>query len=259
VIFRAFLSALLFLVEVNQRRAFDDQGCMYHLLVENFVSQGKARSKALVEEGVAEAASPSLPIPLAVWPFRHTRRSTVSPGFIARSGMRSIFSMRRTEISQLTLAAGMLAANLALSSMAFAQGTAPADVRVIDACLTTAEKTGGFGGACIGLVADPCIKAAAGVQDDVAKWRACAARELAIWTQKTSEALKKVDAGGFADVIKAVRDSQTTFAASRDRFCAVFDKIEPGMYRGDASYCRLRETANRALSLIKLGAAVNEH
>lgn len=31
------------------------------------------------------------------------------------------------------------------------------------------------------------------------------------------------------------------------------------MYQGGASYCRLRETANRALSLMKLAAAVNEH
>jgi hypothetical protein len=160
---------------------------------------------------------------------------------------------------KLTLAAVMLAANLSLASMAFAQGPAPADVTVIDACLKTAEKTGGFGGACVGLVADPCIKAAAGVNGDVDNWKACAARELAIWTQKTDKALKKVQAGGFADVIKAVKDSQETFAASRDRFCAVFDKIEPGIYRGSASYCRLRETANRTLSLIKLGVAVNEH
>jgi hypothetical protein len=143
--------------------------------------------------------------------------------------------------------------------MALAQGAPRADVAVIDACLNTAEKTGGFGGACIGLVADPCIKAAEGANDDVAKWKACAARELAIWTQKTNDALKQVQAGGFADVIQAVKDSEKTFAASRDRFCAVFDKIEPGMYRGGASYCRLRETANRSLSLIKLGAAVNEH
>jgi len=160
---------------------------------------------------------------------------------------------------KLRLAAAMLAASLPLASTAFAQGTAPADLAVIDACLKTAEKTGGFGGACVGLVANPCIKAAEGANDDVAKWKACAARELAIWTQKTNEALKKVQAGGFADVIKAVNDSQKTFAASRDGFCAVFDKIDPGMYQGSASYCRLRETANRSLSLIKLGAAVNEH
>ncbi len=158
---------------------------------------------------------------------------------------------------KLTLAAAMLAASVPFASAAFAQGAA--DLAVIDACLKTAEKAGGFGGACVGLVADPCIKAGEGANDDVAKWRACAARELAVWTQKTSEALKKVKAGGLADMIKAVEDSQKTFAASRDRFCAVFDKVEPGMYKGDASYCRLRETANRSLSLIKLGAAVNEH
>ncbi|WP_375158129.1 DUF1311 domain-containing protein [Bradyrhizobium sp. RDT46] len=157
------------------------------------------------------------------------------------------------------LAAAMLAASLPLASMAFAQGTPPADLAVIDACLKTAEKIGGFGGACVGLVADPCIKAADGANDDVAKWKACAARELAVWTQKTSEALKKVKAGGFTDVIKAAEESQKTFAASRDRFCAAFDKVDPGMYKGGASYCRLRETANHALSLIKLGAAVSEH
>ncbi|WP_025032983.1 lysozyme inhibitor LprI family protein [Bradyrhizobium sp. DOA9] len=166
------------------------------------------------------------------------------------------------------LAAAILAAGLPLASMAFAQdttqkdttrSTAPADLAVIDACLKKVEKTGGFGAACIGLVADPCIKAAEGANDDVARWKACAARELAVWTQKTSEALKKAQAGGFADAIKAVNDSQKTFAASRDRLCAVFDNVDPGMYRGGASYCRLRETANRTLSLIKLGAAVNEH
>lgn len=156
-------------------------------------------------------------------------------------------------------AAALLFASLPFASMAFAEGTAPADVTVINACLKTAEERDGFGAVCVGLVADPCIKAAEGANDDVARWKACAARELAVWTQKTNEALKKVQAGGFADVIDAVKDSQKTFVASRDRFCAVFDKIEPGMYRGSASYCRLRETANRSLSLIKLGAAVNEH
>lgn len=160
---------------------------------------------------------------------------------------------------KLKFAAVMLAASLLPTSMAFAQGPAPADVAKINACLKTVEETGGFGGACVGLVADPCIKGAEGANDDVAKWKACSARELAIWTQKTNETLKKVQAGGFADVIEAVKDSQKTFGASRDRFCAVFDKVEPGMYKGGASYCRLRETANRALSLIKLGAAVNEH
>src|SRR3954462_1915817 len=157
---------------------------------------------------------------------------------------------------KLMLAATILVAPLSLPSVTFAQGAAPADIAVIDACLKTAEKSDGFGGACVGLVADPCIIAAEGANDDVAKWKACAARELAIWTRKANEALKKVRAGGFADVIKVVKNSQETFTASRDRFCAIFDQIEPGMYRGSASYCRLRETATRSLSLIKLGAAV---
>lgn len=60
-------------------------------------------------------------------------------------------------------------------------------------------------------------------------------------------------------MIGAVNASQKIFAASRDRFCPVFDKVEPGMYPGSASYCSLRETVNRAQSLRTLGAAINEH
>ena len=56
---------------------------------------------------------------------------------------------------KLKLAAAMFAANLLLASTAFAQGAAPADVKAIDACLKTAEETGGFGGASVGLVAAP--------------------------------------------------------------------------------------------------------
>ncbi|MDB5555223.1 MAG: hypothetical protein JWL86_5207, partial [Rhizobium sp.] len=52
---------------------------------------------------------------------------------------------------KLKFSAALLAASLPLSSIAFAQGTAPADVAVINACLKTAEETGGFGGACVGL------------------------------------------------------------------------------------------------------------
>lgn len=159
---------------------------------------------------------------------------------------------------RLKLAALIFAASLPVASIASAQGAKPADVAVIDACLKTTEEKGGFGGACVGLVADPCIKAADGSNDDVAKWKACAARELAIWTQKTNDALKLVRGGG-VDISDPAKDSQKTFAVSRERLCAVFDKVEPGMYKGGANYCRLRETANRTLSLIKLGAAVNEH
>lgn len=160
---------------------------------------------------------------------------------------------------KLTFAAALLASSFAFATMAAAQAPAPADVAAIDTCLTAAEESGGFGAECVGLIAHPCMKEADGKNDDVARKKACAARELAIWTVKMSEALKKVQSGGFKNIIKAVADSQKTFATSRDRFCPVFDKIEPGMYPDGANYCRLRETANRTLSLIKLGAAVNEH
>jgi len=36
-----------------------------------------------------------------------------------------------------------------------------------------------------------------------------------------------------------------------------YDKVEPGWLPGDANYCRMQTTANRALLLRKLGAAVN--
>ena len=136
------------------------------------------------------------------------------------------------------------------------QSTAPADVAAINTCLTAAEKSGGFGAECVGLVAHPCIKEAVGKNDDVARKNACAERELAIWTVKMREALRNVQFPDYKDIIAT---SQKTFAASRDRFCAIFDKIEPGIYPAGASYCRLRETANRTLSLIMLGVAVNEH
>jgi hypothetical protein len=149
---------------------------------------------------------------------------------------------------------------LAQASPAFAQKAAPADVAAIKACLKAAADKAGFGGACIGIVADPCIKAAAPSDDGGStKVKACAARELAAWSPLLDDALKRIANGGFADVTKAVTAAQKTWATSRDQLCPVFDKIEPGMYLGGAAYCRLQETARRVLSLDKLGDAVNEH
>lgn len=149
--------------------------------------------------------------------------------------------------------------SISLLSAPEASAQTGADAAVIDKCLQAAEESGSLGRDCIGLIADPCIKQIAETNEGVEKSKACAARELAVWTAKLNPALKKVQSGGFADIIKAVAESQKTFAASRDRFCASFDKIEPGMYFGGAAYCRMQETATRVLSLIKLGAAVNEH
>ena len=146
------------------------------------------------------------------------------------------------------------------ASPACAQKAAPPDIAAIKACLKTAAEKASFGGQCIGIVADPCIKAAAPTDDGGAtKVRACAARELTVWNVLLDDALKRVRKGGFSDVQKAVTAAQKSWAASRDQLCPVFDKIEPGMYHGGANYCRLQETARRVLSLNKLGDAVNPH
>jgi len=146
------------------------------------------------------------------------------------------------------------------ASPACAQKAAPADIAAIKACLKAAAEKASFGGQCIGIVADPCIKAASPTDDGGStKVKACAARELAAWSPLLDDALKRITKGGFADITKAVTAAQKTWAASRDQLCPVFDKIEPGMYLGGAAYCRLQETARRVLSLDKLGDAVNEH
>lgn len=149
---------------------------------------------------------------------------------------------------------------MAATSPALAQKAAPADIAAIKACLKSATEKEAFGGACIGIVADPCIKAAAPTDDGGStKVKACATRELVAWTPLLDDALKRIAKGGFAETTKAVTAAQKTWAASRDQLCPVFDKIEPGMYLGGAAYCRLQETARRVLSLDKLGDAVNEH
>jgi uncharacterized protein YecT (DUF1311 family) len=149
---------------------------------------------------------------------------------------------------------------IAATSPALAQKAAPADIAAIKACLKAAGEKASFGGECIGIVADPCIKAAAPSDDGGStKVKACAARELAAWSPLLDDALKRIAKGGFPDITKAVTAAQKTWAASRDQLCPVFDKIEPGMYLGGTAYCRLQETARRVLSLDKLGDAVNEH
>lgn len=131
---------------------------------------------------------------------------------------------------------------------------APADLKAIQTCLERQEQ--GLGRACIGVVADPCIAASSG---DVGKARACATRELAVWEREMLTALKRVSAGGFKEVTEAVTQSQKSWKSSLRRLCAVFDKTDPGMLPGGAVYCRMHETAARALMLRRLGETVSEH
>ena len=136
---------------------------------------------------------------------------------------------------------------------AHAQQASPADLKAINACL---DKAGGLGTACIGTIADPCIRKA---DNDMEKAKTCAARELAVWNAVAEAATKHVRAGGFKEINKAVADSQKSWAQQRDALCPAFDKIEPGMLPGAGAYCRMQTTAQRALLLRRLGEAVNEH
>ena len=148
-----------------------------------------------------------------------------------------------------------LVAILAAPQSALAQQATPADLKTINDCLKTADKNDKLGSACVGLVADPCRAKA---DNDTAKTKAGAERELSVWNAIAQAASKRVRAGGFKEVSKALADSEKTWIQQRDALCPAFDKVEPGTLPGDAAYCRMQTTANRALLLRKLGDAVNE-
>jgi uncharacterized protein YecT (DUF1311 family) len=145
---------------------------------------------------------------------------------------------------------------LAVPPAANAQQAAPADLKIISDCLKSADSNGNLGTGCIGLVADACTRKA---ENDVAKSKACAQRELLVWNALTEAAARRVRAGGFKEISKALAESEKAWAQQRDALCPVFDQIDPGTLPGDAAYCRMQTTANRALLLRRLGAAVNEH
>ncbi len=149
-----------------------------------------------------------------------------------------------------------IAALLGATSVAQGQQAVnPADLKAIQNCIKKSYVADGIGTTCIGLVADPCRAKA---ENDTAKTQACAERELRVWNRISEEASKRVRAGGFKDIVKAMADSEKAWVQQRDALCPVFDKVEPGSLPGDAAYCRMQTTANRALLLLRLGDAVNE-
>lgn len=142
---------------------------------------------------------------------------------------------------------------------ALAQKAAPADSKAVVACLEKAGEDGKYPGHCIGAIADPCIAATSGKNNDWENSKACAARELAVWTALMADAIKRANNGAAKEMKAAVAESQTAFAKSRDALCPIYDKLDPGMVMGGANYCRLQETARRTLMLRRLADAVNEH
>jgi hypothetical protein len=136
------------------------------------------------------------------------------------------------------------------------------DRRKIAECVDKARMDEGFGGNCIGLVADACIKAVT-VNDHAAavtQSKACAVRELAVWRSRMQEAVTTINKSA-TKMRSAVAASQQSFAASRDQLCPLLRKLDhpPGVSLGEDDYCRLQETARRSLILEWLASAVEEH
>jgi hypothetical protein len=128
-----------------------------------------------------------------------------------------------------------------------------ADRTTIHQCLAHDKKGGGE--TCVGIVADPCITAVSSRDSYDADAKACAARELAVWSEFLQETLKSLKAGGGIDLA----ESQSNWLKSREELCPLFDNIDPGMYLGGSDYCRLQETGRRYLILNRLSEAMSEH
>jgi hypothetical protein len=140
-----------------------------------------------------------------------------------------------------------------------AQAQTATDTKKIEECLTKADESDASGTACVGIVADPCINAARGKNDDDKNWKKCAAQELPVWTALMKKAIADIKGGGTAEITKAANASQDAWTKSTATLCPVFDKIEPGIVPGGANYCRLQATGQRVVMLRKLAVAVNEH
>lgn len=143
---------------------------------------------------------------------------------------------------------------------AFAAPQATAnDTKAIAQCVDAARNSDGFGGNCIGVVADPCIKAARERDSYVEDAKACAARELAVWQARLAQAVVIATKSGGTRMRTSVATAQKSWAASQDALCTLFNNLDPGAALGADAYCRLQETSRRALLLERLGAAVSEH
>jgi uncharacterized protein YecT (DUF1311 family) len=134
-----------------------------------------------------------------------------------------------------------------------------ADAKKIAQCVEKALNDGGFGGNCIGIVADTCIEPVKDKNDGPEQAKACAARELAVWTKRMQEAIALARKSGDAQQRAAVAAAQTSWAQSRDKLCPLFSNLDPGMSFGAVPYCQLQETARRALLLERFAAAISEH
>lgn len=151
----------------------------------------------------------------------------------------------------------MLALALAGSAgPALAAGKAsPADRKAVAACLDKAERERRSGLACVGILADPCLRAPGAK----APLEACATRELVVWSERLERATARFQFGMAPEHRAAHVKAQAQWLAYRDTFCPIRDRLDPGFALAGASYCVMRETAARAVAMDELAAAVEPH
>jgi hypothetical protein len=153
----------------------------------------------------------------------------------------------------LFLSIALTCATLTLPASAAPQSS---DNKIIDQCVEAANGNAAFPGNCIGIVAGPCMKAA---DNETEASKKCAARELAIWNSRLQAAMNAIKTGGFPKLVASVQASQKGWASSLDQLCPIFDQIDPVAPLQAGVFCRLQETARRALILEHIGVSVSEH
>ena len=130
----------------------------------------------------------------------------------------------------------------------------PADEKVISECLS---KASGYGYECIGKVADACVATTKPKPDEVNNDKtvmACGLKEMAIWSNRIDRSIATIKSkGGFKEIDAAVAKSQRPWKESVQALCAIYDPAKGAPpVEGGQSYCLLRETAARALTLKQL-------
>jgi hypothetical protein len=132
------------------------------------------------------------------------------------------------------------------------------DAQKIGDCLRLAQENGNFGGQCIGIVADPCMAEAGSDPEAFEATKRCAARELEVWKVELNKATALVGQGGFPALSAMVRNTTRPWSDYVNSVCPFFEQLRAELSAGGANYCRMQETARRALMLRRLGVAVTD-
>src|SRR5437016_4428519 len=107
-------------------------------------------------------------------------------------------SMRRLRCA---VAAALTIMPLVIASAIAAPNAA--DAQKITACLENASEKSTSGVECIGIITDPCIAAASQKDSYLTDQKACAARELAVWTGRIASSSQSIRRHG-KDFVTAV-------------------------------------------------------